>query len=278
MPLPSLSDRLSATTRKLFEYSNRGILLDVIVFLVNVILLTILSRQLDNLFHQANQHDAPALARSAVAVFCLGLVFLQPTGAILKRRRAHLRKPDLHEVPAGCLILPAYFLTQLIFLIGASGQIVDMVFGRTSLSGSTDYFGLPPQLFTLLFLGIPALAAANTFILYFYFQAPTHKPISPWLESPRSEAFGDLLLFLNMIGFQAFWGLLMSSLVDDYSTITGRLSMFAFITLLIYIPPRLFYLAEDGKRPIVWLTMLLANLPALLRILFVSGTKAMNWH
>jgi hypothetical protein len=278
MPFPTLSGRMSATTRTLFEHGNRGILLDVVVFLVNLILLTVLSRQLDNLFHQANAHDAPALARTAVGVYCLGLVFLQPIGAILRRRRAHLRKPDLHEVPAGCLILPAYFLTQLIFLIGASGQIVDMVFGRSSLSGSTDYFGLPPGVFTLLFLGIPALAIANTFTVYFYFQPPTHKPILPWLASPRAEAIGDVVLFLNMIGFQAFWGLLMSSLVDDYSTIVGRLSMFAFITLLIYIPPRLFYLAEDGKRPIVWLTMLLANLPALLRVLFVSGTKAMTWH
>lgn len=278
MPFPSLSERLSTTIRKLFEYGNRGILLDVIVFLVNVILLTILSRQLDNLFHQANTPDAPAIAKTAVTIFCLGLVFLQPIGAILKRRRAHLRNPGLYELPAGCLILPAYFLTQLIFLIAASGQIVDLVYGSNSLNDSADYFGLPPQIFMLLFLGIPALAIANTFIVYFYFQAPTHKTISPWLESPRSEAFGDLLLFLNMIGFQAFWGLLMSSLVDDYSTIAGRLSMFAFVTLLIYIPPRLFYLVEDGRRPIVWLTMLLANLPVLLRILFVSGTKAMSWH
>lgn len=278
MAAPGLSVHLRTITTKLFQYSNRGILLDVIVFLVNVVLLTILSRQLDNLFHQAGTRDAPAIAKAAVAIFCLGLVFLQPIGAVLKRRRAHSRKPDLHQVPAGCLILPAYFLTQLIFLIGASGQIVDMIFREDSLSGSTDYFGLPPRVFTLLFLGIPALAIGNTFVVRFYFQRPTHKPISPWLETPQSEAFGDVLLFLNMIGFQAFWGLLMSSLVDDYSTISGRLSMFAFTTVLIYIPPRLFYLAEDGKRPIVWLTMFLANLPALLRILFVSGTKAMNWH
>jgi hypothetical protein len=265
--------------KKLFAYANRGILLDVIVFLVNLVLMTILSRQLANLFQQANTKGTQTLPKTAVVVFCLGLVFLQPIGAILKRRGAHQRKPDLHEVPAGCLILPAYFLTQLVFLIGASGQIVELVFGKGSGTESSDYFGLPPGVFTLLFLGIPALAAANTFVIYFYFQPPKHKPLLPWLESPRSEMFGDIVLFLNMIGFQAFWGLLMSSVVDDYSTITGRLSMFAFVALLIYIPPRLFYLAEDGNRPIVWSTMLLANLPALLRILFVTGTKTMtNWQ
>jgi hypothetical protein len=238
-----------------------------------VVLMTILSRQLVNLFHQANNTDP--LAQAAVAVFCLGLVLLQPLGAILKRRRAHLRKTDLHQVPVGCLILPAYFLSQLVFLIGAGGQIVDLVFGKNSDANSAAYFGLPPRVFTLLFLGIPALAIANTFILWFYFQPPTHKPLSGWLESAQSEALADTFLFLNMIGYQAFWGLLMTDLPHDYPTITGRLSMFAFAALLIYIPPRIFYLAEDGKRPVVWLKMLLANFPVLLRILFIASAKTM---
>ena len=43
--------------KRLFEHANRGILLDVVVFLVNVILMTILSRQLANLFQQANSAD-----------------------------------------------------------------------------------------------------------------------------------------------------------------------------------------------------------------------------
>jgi hypothetical protein len=260
--------------KKLFAYANRGILLDVVVFVVNVILMTVLSGQLAALFQQANTLEASALPKTAVVVFCLALVFFQPIGAILKRRRAHLRKPDLHDVPAGCLILPAYFLTQLIFLIAASGQIVDLVFGKTAVNDSADYFGLPSRVFMLLFLGIPALAIANTFVIYFYFQSPTHRPITAWLESSQSELFGDIVLFLNMIGFQAFWGILMRDLPNDYPTIAGRVGMFAFAALLIYIPPRLFYLAEDGTRPVVWLTMLLANLPVLLRILFVTSTKA----
>jgi hypothetical protein len=268
------SRRQSEMIKKLFDYGNRGVLLDVIVFLVNLILMTILSRQLANLFREAKTPNTNSPAKSATLIFCLGLVFLQPIGAILKRRRAHLRNPDLHEIPFGCVILSAYFLTQLVFLIGASGQMVDLIFGKAFEAQSADYFGLPPRIFTLLFLGIPALAIANTFIVYFYFQAPKHKPILPWLESPRSEIFGDIALYLNMIGFQAFWGLLMADLTNDYSTVAGRLAMFAFVTLLIYIPPRLFYLAEDGNRPVVWLTMLLANSPILLRILFISSAKA----
>ena len=264
--------------KRLFEQANRGILLDLIVFLVNVVLMAVLSRQLANLFHQANTDRANTdrLAQAAVALFCLGLAFLQPVGAILRRRRAHQRKPDLDHVPLGRVFLPAYFLTQLVFLIGGSGQIVDLLMGKGNSGQSADYFGLPSGLFTLLFLGIPALAIANTFVFYFYFQPPTHQPLLRFLDSPQAELLGDACLFLNMIGYQAFWGLLMADLPNDYPTIVGRVSMFAFAALLIYFPPRLFYLAEDGKRPVVWLTMLLANSPVLLRILFVASAKTMT--
>ena len=249
--------------KKLFERANRGILLDVIVFLVNVILMTILSRQLANLFHQGNTDP---IAQTAVAVFCLGLAFLQPLGAILKRRRAHLRRADLDHVPLGRVFLPAYFLTQLVFLIGASGQIVDLLSSKGQGAGTSDYFGLPSGIFTLLFLGIPALAFANTFVFYFYFQPPKHEPLVKFLGSPQAESLGDICLFLNLIGYQAFWGVLMADLPHDYPSIAGRLFTFAFAALLIYFPPRLFYLAEDIDRPVVWLTMLLANSPVLLRI------------
>jgi hypothetical protein len=231
--------------------------------------MTIFSRQLATLFQQANHTDN--LAQTAVAVFCLGLVFLQPAGALLKRRHAHLRRPELDHVPFGRLVLPAYFLSQLVFLIGASGQIFDLIYGKNSGSESADFFGLPPVVFTLLFLGIPALAFVNSFILWFYFLPPKHQPLSLWLESARAETLADVLLFLNMIGFQAFWGILMTDLPHDYPTISGRLSMFVFAVLLIYIPPRIFYLAEDGKRRVVWLTMLLANSPVLVKILFVRA-------
>ena len=267
--------KLAPIIKKLLAHANRGILLDVVVFVVNLILMTILSRLLANLIQQAN---TDLVAQVAMVLFCLGLVFLQPIGAILKRRRAHLRRPDLDHVPLGRLFLPAYFLAQLMFLIAAGGNLVEIVFGKGNGNESKDYFGLPPWLFTALFLGIPALAIANTFIVYFYFQPPKREPLIKSLVSPRTELLGDAFLFLNMIGYQAFWGLLMTDLPNDYSGIVSRLSMFAFSALLIYFPPRLFYLAEDGHRPVVWLTMLLANSPVILRILFVSSAKPItNW-
>jgi hypothetical protein len=254
--------------RKIFTPRHRGILLDVVVFFVNLLLMTILLRRFADLVHQANENIT---AQVGIILFCLGLVFLQPIGAILKRRRAHQRHPDIDRPSPRFLFHPAfYFLSKLLFVLAASMNIVHMYFGKDQVSGSTDYFGLPPWLFTTLFLGIPTLAVANTFIVYFYFHEPKHAPLFKFLQTPQSESLGDICLFLNMIGYQMFWGLLMTDLTKDYSGIMGRLWTFGFAALLIYFPPRLLYMAKDGHRPLTWLMMLLANSPVIVRILFAK--------
>jgi hypothetical protein len=250
---------------KIHAPANRGILLDCVVFLVNLILLTVLTHLLRTLFSQSKEDP---FAKAEVVLYCAGLTFLQPIGALLKRRRAHQRSPELAGPEPGCLFHPfLYFLSKLIFLIAGAGNLVELLYGDRA-NGSTDFFGLPPWLFTTLFLGVPVLAAANTAAVYFYFHAPKHAPLFKFLESPHSETLGDVCLFLNMIGYQMFWGLLMADLTKDYASIAGRLSTFCFAALIIYFPPRLQYLAEDARRPLTWLTMLLANSPVLFRILF----------
>jgi hypothetical protein len=58
----------------------------------------------------------------------------------------------------------------------------------------------------------------------------------------------------------------------------GRLFFLSFIVMLIYFPPRMFYLAEDIDKPRTWLTMLLANSPVILRVLFGGrGNGMINW-
>jgi hypothetical protein len=250
---------------KIHAPANRGVLLDCVVFLVNLALLTVLSHLLRNLFNESHED---AFAKAEVALYCGALTFLQPAGALLKRRRAHQRLSYLAAPEPGCLFHPIlYFLSKLIFLIAAAGNLVELLYGGQT-SESADYFGLPPWLFMTLFLGVPALAAANTAVVYFYFHAPKHAPLLKFLDTPRAETLGDVCLFLNMIGHQMFWGILMSDLPRDYSTILGRLSTFFFAAVFVYFPPRLLYLAEDGDRPLTWLMMLLANSPVLVRILF----------
>jgi hypothetical protein len=57
----------------------------------------------------------------------------------------------------------------------------------------------------------------------------------------------------------------------------GRLFFLCFIALLIYFPPRMFYLAEDINRPRTWLMMLLANSPVIIRVLIGSSSNAPGW-
>jgi hypothetical protein len=255
----------------IFTPRNRGLLLDGIVFVINLVLMIFLSRLFADLLRQS---DETLIAQWAVILFCLGLAFLQPIGALLKRRRAHQRHPYLARPMPGCLFHPFfYFLSKLLFLIAAGGKIVDLVFGKGEANGSSDYFGLPRWLFMALFLGIPLLAVANTAIVYFYFWEPKRAPLFKFLQSPQSETLGDTCLFFNMIGYQMFWGFLMVDLAKDHPGIGDRLFTFAFTALLIYFPPRLFYLAEDGERPVTWLMMLLANTPVILRILFSTASS-----
>jgi hypothetical protein len=99
------------------------------------------------------------------------------------------------------------------------------------------------------------------------------------LRSPQSEALGDVCLFLNMMFFQVFWNMLTFAPLGQPSSILefgGRLFFLSFIALLIYFPPRMFYLAEDINRRRTWLTMLLANSPVILRVLIGTSSNTMT--
>ncbi|HZT60103.1 MAG TPA: hypothetical protein VFA21_15960 [Pyrinomonadaceae bacterium] len=245
--------------RKIFEPKNRVVLLDVVIFFVNLILLTVLAR----IFAGASRAaltDVPA--KAAMLVFCLGLCLLSPAGALLKRRSAHRRNPELGTDYIGCFWLP-YFLSQLLFWIAVgmmSAEMLELIKGDENAATG---------LFLPLFFGVPLAAILNTLILYFYFMKPRHAPVFNFFESPLAESLGDLCLFLNLIGYQVFWIYLMSELPKDYAGLFDRLFMFLFTAALIYLPPRLFYLVENYEEPRVWWAMLLSNSPIILRLLLL---------
>lgn len=249
--------------RKLFAPENRGILLDLVVFFLNLLVISLLAR----MFADLGRNPHPDLfAQLLVISLCLALAFLQPLGSILKRRPAWQRNPD-NRRPFGCLLHPVfYFLSKLLFLLGASVGIVILLYGDEPTT-TTNYFGLAPWLFTLLFLGVPLVAISSTAVVYFYFVKPRRPPLFAFLESPESEWLGDICLYLNMIGHQMFWLYVISDLTKDHRGIVDRVFTFAFTSLLIYFPPRLIYLAEDGHRRLTWIMMLLANLPIIIRML-----------
>ena len=58
--------------------------------------------------------------------------------------------------------------------------------------------------------------------------------------------------------------------------VTGRLAILIFVALLAYFPPRIFYLAEDIHKRWIWLTILLANSPIIIRLL-LGTTGDAGW-
>ncbi len=57
----------------------------------------------------------------------------------------------------------------------------------------------------------------------------------------------------------------------SFSDILGRLIVIAVCAILLYLPARIFYLAEDKHRALTAATILLANLPLIVRIAFAPA-------
>jgi hypothetical protein len=98
----------------------------------------------------------------------------------------------------------------------------------------------------------------------------------PFLKSALSEKIGDSCIYLNLLGYQVLWWYL---LADPYfstrpvniGSVIEKLLAFGAMLVFFYLPPRIFYLAEDLDLPLTGLGMLLANLPLLIRVLFGAG-------
>jgi hypothetical protein len=136
-----------------------------------------------------------------------------------------------------------------------------------------------PVFIPLVIIGL-ILTIIQTYLIYRYFIPPKKPPQSPFLLGEQSETLGDVCLFLNMILFQVGWNML--TFVDlghprNLLDFGGRLFFLSFIALLIYFPPRMFYLAEDIHRRSTWITMLLANSPVIVRVLIGTGSSTTGW-
>lgn len=253
--------------KAIFTPRNRIILLDIILFVVNLILMIILARLFSDFAHQAKDD---AFSKAAMGLFCLSLVFLQPIGAILKRRGAHQRNAerfkDWRDNPMNNLWI-LYFISQLMFSIFASVLLVETA---NQISGKSHF----ASLFVPLFFGIPMMAFVNTFIVYFYFLPVKHEPVFKFLASPQAELLGDICFFVNLICYQIFWLYLMAENIKDHQGLVERIFYFAFCAVFIYFPPRLFYVVENWDRPRAWLMMLAANLPIIVRVLFGASSNA----
>jgi hypothetical protein len=262
---------------KLFAKTNRGLLLDISVFVANIFLMRTVTRVYMEIFREVSAENP--LAKLLLGLTCLAMWVLPALGAVLKRWHFHQRLEEEGKTPesqetnlAGCLFNPIfYFCLNLVITSAVLTSLGEFVFGRRLLDTGAVFI-------PLIIVGL-ILTIIQTYLIYSYFIPPKGPPQSKFLRQPESEALGDICLFLNMILFQVVWNLLgfadlgrPSSFLD----FAGRLFFLSFIALLIYFPPRIFYLAEDINRPRTWLTMLLANSPVIFRVLIGTNSNTMT--
>ena len=213
---------------------------------------------------------------------------LPAAGSVLKRWHYHqwlARAPRRHagadkRVPApaenaavGCLLHPAFYLAvSLCLAVTAAVLLGTQVFGED--------FHQNGAIFLPLIFGSLVLSVFQTIVVYSYFKPPRKAPAGKFWLDPRSALLGDLCIYLNMIFFQVLWNAAISSPlggVTDLMDFAGRAFFLFFAALLIYFPPRVFYLAEDVDRPTAWATIFLDNSPVIMRVLFGLDVRGIFW-
>lgn len=252
---------------KILAEENRGVLLDIVVFFLNLLLMQWLTRYVVELFRLADAGEP--LAQFFLSLACVAMWVLPAAGAVLKRWHFHRRLKaegktfDSDGTLAGCLFNPIfYFCLNLVLVSAILTGVGRFLFGERLLRNGAVFV-------PLIIAGL-LCTILQTVLIYRYFSPPKQPPRSEFLRQPQSETLGDVCIFTNMILFQIVWNLLTFAGLGRPSgplEFFGRLFFLSFIALLIYFPPRMFYLAEDIHRSRTWLTMLLANSPVIVRIL-----------
>lgn len=253
----------------------RGLVLDGVVLGANLVAMPPLTNVLAGVLRRATANEPAAMALLfglAVALFVLA-----PLGATLSRWHYHQRQgsgergegSDVLQGAAGCLFNPIFYfcLTAVIFA-AVNAFLMQRLFGNRDPGGAV---------FAVSLIGGIALMVTHTWLVYRYFTPPKAPPRSAFMRGPLSAALGDAALFANMLLYQCIWNLLEFAGVGPPGGVVegaGRLLVLLFLALLLYFPPRMFYLAEDlagERRRWTWLTILAANAPVIVRLMLGSA-------
>jgi hypothetical protein len=264
--------------KQIFERRNRGLLLDVAVFLFQLVLirlLTILSLEF------VSQAEENTFAKTAISLFLIGLFVLQPLGPILKRWSFHQHfKSFANDQESVTSLLLSFYKFFYIAAMWIMIYLAYLYFSDAFPSFHSE------RVEKLVVAGAFVLPAVSGFVIFTYFRKPKKAPRWKFLMTPRAEALGDLCMFLNVICFQMlfsvyvssphFWNVLhkitRQASGEFLPSLSGRLYVAGIAALLAYFPPRIFYLVIDQHRKITWLMMLLANLPLILAIVFYTSS------
>jgi hypothetical protein len=269
-PGPRGGVAIRALLASLLEDENRGLLLDVVVFSVNLAGMTLLLSVFRDLVRRASADERGA---QLVLFACAALLFvLAPLGATLKRWHYHQRHGGAAGAAAmegagGCLFSPIfYFSLATVIFAAVNAFVLQQVYGRREPPGAV---------FVSSILGGIALIVLHTVLVYRYFSPPARPPRTAFMRSRASRLLGDTCLFANMLLFQVAWNALSFAGIGRPAGVMDavlRLGVLVFLALLLYFPPRMFYLAEDISRPRTWLMIVVANAPVIVRLLLGDGT------
>lgn len=244
----------------------RGSLLDLAALLATLGPTAWLGHQIARWSANAGSHRGAA---AMLVLILLGMLVLPPVGASLKRWHLHQRLAQEREglrragreqlfvgVRPGCLFHPVFhFVLTYVLAAAAMAFVGEAIFG-------TDFHQTNGARFLSLLGLVLAVSIGQTILVYRYFSPPARAPAHAFLRSPNSELLGDACLYVNMALYQVLWSAMSQTPfgpVTGVEDAAGRLFFLAFASLLVYLPPRMFYLAEDLRRPFAWLTLLLAN-------------------
>ena len=269
----------------LFSSRNRGLLLDITVFVFQLLLIRILTNLSLEFVHRA---DGSPLAKAAISFFLLALFLLQPLGPILKRWSFHQHFPafEKEQSSIASLLLSFYRFFYLI----AMWILIYIAFRYFVEAFPDSNSERLEKVVVALALGLPVVSGIAIFR---YFRKPKKEPRLKFLMTPQAEVLGDVCMFLNVICFQMLFSVYVSSAPfsnalhkitrlaspGSIDGLSGRLYLAVIAALLIYFPPRIFYLVIDQHRKITWLMMLLANLPFILSlVLYVPQQRAKTLH
>jgi len=253
--------------------ANRGLVLDLVVTAFNLIL-SEPARRLLALAFEGTASDAPV--RPLLLIGVLVAMFLLPAcAATLKRWHTHRRLAaaaaaegrSYDGLHLGCFFNPIfYFVLTLVIGSAIAATVMPLVAGPRAADDTGPFiFGI-----ALVLTG----SVLQNFVVFRYFSPPARPPRSPLLRSRASDLIGDLCIYLNMLLFQVIWIVVVSAPFGPPTGIEdvfGRIFFISFAAMLLYLPPRILYLAEDAGRRGTYVTLLLANASMIFRLLTGTG-------
>lgn len=168
--------------KNIFAKTNRGLLLDIVVFVANLFLMRMLTQLFIDLFQRANADDR--LAKLTLGLAALSMWVLPVAGAVLKRwhfhRRRGLKTNTKYSALSGCLFNPIfYFCLNLVIMTTILASLGEQILGEARLNTGAVF--LP-----LLLSGL-VLIIVQTYLIFRYFAVPKHAPKSEFMRARSAK-------------------------------------------------------------------------------------------